>query len=77
MDDNQGKTGSMYVLLEKHKYFVCGLKIPAFAGTTMGGLPRRFGTQAFSPGMTKSDSSEPQGDSSSAWGGGRMTVLGD
>jgi hypothetical protein len=34
-DDNQGKTGSMYVLLEKHKYFVCGLKIPAFAGTTM------------------------------------------
>jgi len=22
----------MYVLLEKQKYFVCGLKIPAFAG---------------------------------------------
>jgi hypothetical protein len=27
----------MYVLLEKQKFFVCGLKIPAFAGTTVGG----------------------------------------
>jgi hypothetical protein len=24
----------MYILLEKQKYFACGLKIPAFAGTT-------------------------------------------
>jgi hypothetical protein len=28
----------MSILLEKHKYFVCGLKIPAFAGTTVGEL---------------------------------------
>jgi hypothetical protein len=28
----------MYILLEKQKYFAGGLKIPAFAGTTIVGL---------------------------------------
>ena len=26
----------IYILLEKQKYFVCGLKISAFTGTTLG-----------------------------------------
>jgi len=31
-----GKVGLIYILLEKQKYFACGLKIPVFAGKVVG-----------------------------------------